>query len=131
MGRYLYPAHLLTMLAVFTHGFADNTPPDKIVPTLRVLVRKLPEYNRYSGQQLSSRASLTLLLRFLWKEVNKFLFDLSKHSDVNMMTPQNIGIVIGPNVLWQVRRKIPFTTRHILIIPSPSAPVVYASYGNE
>jgi hypothetical protein len=61
-------------------------PEDKSIPTLRVLVRKLPLHNRY-----------------LWEEVNKFLFNLSKHSAVNMMTPQNIGIVIGPNVLWQVR----------------------------
>jgi hypothetical protein len=64
---------------------ADDVPEEKVVPTLRALVRKLPLHNRY-----------------LWEEVNKFLFRLSKHSDVNMMAPQNIGIVIGPNVLWQV-----------------------------
>lgn len=61
-----------------------DVPEEKVVPTLRALVRKLPLHNRY-----------------LWEEVNKFLFRLSKHSDVNMMAPQNIGIVIGPNVLWQ------------------------------
>jgi hypothetical protein len=67
---------------------ADDVPEEKVVPTLRALVRKLPLHNRY-----------------LWEEVNKFLFSLSKHSAVNMMAPQNIGIVIGPNVLWQVRDK--------------------------
>jgi len=29
-----------------------------------------------------------------------FLYLLSTFSDVNMMTPQNIGIVVGPNLLW-------------------------------
>lgn len=56
-----------------------------MVPALRALVRKLPLNNRH-----------------LWKAVNKFLYDLSKNAEVNMMSPQNIGIVIGPNVLWEV-----------------------------
>jgi hypothetical protein len=63
---------------------AANLPEKQIVPRLRVLVRQLPKLNRH-----------------LWQAVNEFLYKLSLKSDVNLMTPQNIGIVIGPNVLWQ------------------------------
>jgi len=61
-----------------------DVPQEEVVPALRALVRKLPLNNRH-----------------LWKAVNKFLYDLSKNAEVNMMSPQNIGIVIGPNVLWE------------------------------
>jgi hypothetical protein len=64
--------------------FVARISDSQIVPILRVLVRKLPGHNRH-----------------LWQAVNEFLHQLSKKSEINMMTPQNIGIVIGPNVLWQ------------------------------
>lgn len=30
----------------------------------------------------------------------EFLCKLAEHCDVNKMTPSNLGIVIGPNLLW-------------------------------
>jgi len=30
----------------------------------------------------------------------KFLAKLTEYAEVNKMTPSNIGVVIGPNLLW-------------------------------
>lgn len=35
-----------------------------------------------------------------WRYLIKFLAKLAQNSDVNKMTPSNIAIVLGPNLLW-------------------------------
>lgn len=47
------------------------------------VVQKLPQSNLYN-------------LRY----IIKFLAELTKHQDVNKMSPQNLAIVIAPNLLW-------------------------------
>lgn len=41
-------------------------------------------------------------LRFLIK----FLAVLSKNQDINKMSPQNIAIVIGPNLIWSPQEDV-------------------------
>lgn len=54
---------------------------------LWTVVQKLPKYN------LDNLAYLV-----------KFLKELCKHQDVNKMSPANIAIVIGPNLLWSTMK---------------------------
>lgn len=42
--------------------------------------------------------SLTLLITHRY--LIKFLAKLAEHQEVNKMTPSNIAIVLGPNLLW-------------------------------
>lgn len=42
------------------------------------------------------RHSLALLARYLIK----FLAKLTEYQDTNKMTPSNVAIVLGPNLLW-------------------------------
>ena len=44
---------------------------------------------------LMSNLSLTILL----VQLLEFLANIAKYSDVNMMTPANLGIVFSPNIL--------------------------------
>jgi hypothetical protein len=37
----------------------------------------------------------------IFRYLVKFLSKLTEKSDINKMTPSNIAIVIGPNLLWQ------------------------------
>ncbi|XP_034049509.1 rho GTPase-activating protein 17a isoform X2 [Thalassophryne amazonica] len=57
--------------------------PDKRLQALWVVCDKLPKNNRTN-------------LRYLVK----FLAKLAQDSEVNKMTPSNIAIVLGPNLLW-------------------------------
>ncbi|KAK7122800.1 hypothetical protein R3I94_019797 [Phoxinus phoxinus] len=63
---------------------ASNVPdPDKRLQALWVTCDQLPKNNK---------ANLRYLIKFLAK--------LVQESDVNKMTPSNIAIVLGPNLLW-------------------------------
>ncbi|XP_050979903.1 rho GTPase-activating protein 17a isoform X2 [Labeo rohita] len=63
---------------------ASNVPdPDKRLQALWVTCDQLPKNNK---------ANLRYLVKFLAK--------LAQESDVNKMTPSNIAIVLGPNLLW-------------------------------
>ena len=42
----------------------------------------------------------TMLLFFFSRYLIKFLAKLVERSEVNKMTPGNIAIVIGPNLIW-------------------------------
>lgn len=59
-----------------------QTSESRLQATLNV-VQKLPQSNLYN-------------LRY----IIKFLALLTKHQDVNKMSPQNLAIVIAPNLLW-------------------------------
>ncbi|XP_056111370.1 rho GTPase-activating protein 17a isoform X2 [Rhinichthys klamathensis goyatoka] len=63
---------------------ASNVPdPDKRLQALWVTCDQLPKNNK---------ANFRYLIKFLAK--------LAQESDVNKMTPSNIAIVLGPNLLW-------------------------------
>ncbi|XP_057213701.1 rho GTPase-activating protein 17a isoform X2 [Triplophysa rosa] len=63
---------------------ASNIPdPDKRLQALWVTCDQLPKNNK---------ANFRYLVKFLAK--------LAQESDVNKMTPSNIAIVLGPNLLW-------------------------------
>lgn len=63
---------------------ASNVPdPDKRLQALWVTCDQLPKNNK---------ANFRYLVKFLAK--------LAQESDVNKMTPSNIAIVLGPNLLW-------------------------------
>lgn len=48
--------------------------------------------------QAHANRSLALLLPHRY--LIKFLAKLAEHQEVNKMTPSNIAIVLGPNLLW-------------------------------
>lgn len=63
---------------------AGNIPdPDKKLQGLWVICNKMPKPNLDNFRYLI-----------------KFLAKLTQHSDINKMTPSNIAIVLGPNLLW-------------------------------
>uniref|UniRef100_A0A8C2EJA4 Rho GTPase-activating protein 17 n=1 Tax=Cyprinus carpio TaxID=7962 RepID=A0A8C2EJA4_CYPCA len=63
---------------------ASNVPdPDKRLQALWVTCNQLPKNNK---------ANFRYLIKFLAK--------LAQESDVNKMTPSNIAIVLGPNLMW-------------------------------
>ncbi|KAF5906294.1 rho GTPase-activating protein 17 isoform X1, partial [Clarias magur] len=64
---------------------ASNIPdPDKRLQALWMTVDQLPKNNK---------ANFRYLVKFLAK--------LAQESEINKMTPSNIAIVLGPNLLWQ------------------------------
>ncbi|CAB1338280.1 unnamed protein product [Coregonus sp. 'balchen'] len=62
---------------------SNVSEPDKRLQALWVVCDQLPKNNK---------ANLRYLVKFLSK--------LAQDSDVNKMTPSNIAIVLGPNMLW-------------------------------
>ncbi|KAM7381959.1 hypothetical protein PAMA_012699 [Pampus argenteus] len=75
---------------LMTHQLYDDwnqassvSDPDKRLQALWVVCDKLPKNNKTN-------------LRYLVK----FLAKLAQDSEVNKMTPSNIAIVLGPNLLW-------------------------------
>jgi len=46
------------------------------------------------------RFKLKLFFFFLNRYLIKFLAKLTEYQDANKMTPGNIAIVLGPNLLW-------------------------------
>ncbi|XP_058509900.1 rho GTPase-activating protein 17b isoform X3 [Solea solea] len=65
------------------HNASNVSDPDKRLQALWVACDHLPKTNK---------ANLRYLVKFLAK--------LAQDSDINKMTPSNIAIVLGPNLLW-------------------------------
>lgn len=81
---------------------ASQRPSDERLNALWVVIDKLPKIN-------------CLHLRYLIK----FLTKVTERSDVNKMNASNLGIVIGPNLLWppgDSRRDIHHTASVALIV---------------
>ncbi|KFW84530.1 Rho GTPase-activating protein 17, partial [Manacus vitellinus] len=95
--------------------------PHAVAGALKSYLRELPEplmtYNLYEEwTQAASIQDQDKKLQELWRICNrlpehyrvnfryvyliKFLAKLAQNSDVNKMTPSNIAIVLGPNLLW-------------------------------
>ncbi|XP_065588801.1 rho GTPase-activating protein 17 isoform X4 [Cyrtonyx montezumae] len=93
--------------------------PHAVAGALKSYLRELPEplmtYSLYEEwTQAANIQDLDKKLQELWKICNKlpkhyhanfrylikFLAKLAQNSDVNKMTPSNIAIVLGPNLLW-------------------------------
>ncbi|KAI3365561.1 hypothetical protein L3Q82_010646, partial [Scortum barcoo] len=86
------------------HAVAD---PDKRLQALWVVCDKLPKNNKTN-------------LRYLVK----FLDKLAQDSEVNKMTPSNIAIVLGPNLLWaktegSLAEMAAATSVHVVAIVEP------------
>ncbi|NWH39969.1 RHG17 protein, partial [Chloropsis hardwickii] len=64
---------------------ANIQDQDKKLQELWRICNRLPEHYR---------------VNFRWVYLIKFLAKLAQNSDVNKMTPSNIAIVLGPNLLW-------------------------------
>ncbi|XP_019938731.2 rho GTPase-activating protein 17a isoform X4 [Paralichthys olivaceus] len=83
------------------------TDPDKRLQALWVICDKLPKNNKTN-------------LRYLVK----FLAKLAQDSDSNKMTPSNIAIVLGPNLLWaktegSLAEMAAATSVHVVAIVEP------------
>lgn len=89
--------------------------PDKRLQALWVVCDKLPKNNKTNLRlvvQTFVRKVGTAMLRFLLlhetdvsamfsrRYLVKFLTKLAQDSEVNKMTPSNIAIVLGPNLMW-------------------------------
>ncbi|XP_073345237.1 rho GTPase-activating protein 17a isoform X4 [Pagrus major] len=83
------------------------TDPDKRLQALWIVCDKLPKNNKTN-------------LRYLVK----FLSKLAQDSEVNKMTPSNIAIVLGPNLLWaktegSLAEMAAATSVHVVAIVEP------------
>ncbi|XP_051488007.1 rho GTPase-activating protein 17 isoform X4 [Apus apus] len=93
--------------------------PHAVAGALKSYLRELPEplmtYSLYEEwTQAANIQDQDKKLQELWRICNrlpkhyhanfryliKFLAKLAQHSDVNKMTPSNVAIVLGPNLLW-------------------------------
>ncbi|XP_025992134.2 rho GTPase-activating protein 44 isoform X2 [Solenopsis invicta] len=93
--------------------------PHVIAGALKSYLRELPEplltYKLYPEWMAAAKISHSdMRLRALWEVLHKlppanlenlrflikFLAVLTKNQDINKMTPQNIAIVIAPNLIW-------------------------------
>lgn len=52
------------------------------------------------GNVAGVEPELNLALCLPFRYLIKFLSKLSEYQDINKMTPSNIAIVLGPNLLW-------------------------------
>ncbi|XP_074519031.1 rho GTPase-activating protein 17a isoform X5 [Halichoeres trimaculatus] len=99
---------------LMTHQLYDDwiqasgvTDPDKRLQALWVVCDKLPKNNKTN-------------LRYLVK----FLAKLAQDSELNKMTPSNIAIVLGPNLLWaktegSLAEMAAATSVHVVAIVEP------------
>ncbi|XP_028989066.1 rho GTPase-activating protein 17a isoform X5 [Betta splendens] len=99
---------------LMTHQFYDEwiqassvSDPDKRLQALWVVCDQLPKNNKTN-------------LRYLVK----FLAKLAQDSEVNKMTPSNIAIVLGPNLLWaktegSLAEMAAATSVHVVAIVEP------------
>ncbi|XP_034563603.1 rho GTPase-activating protein 17a isoform X1 [Notolabrus celidotus] len=99
---------------LMSHQFYDDwiqasgvSDPDKRLQALWVVCDKLPKNNKTN-------------LRYLVK----FLAKLAQDSEVNKMTPSNIAIVLGPNLLWaktegSLAEMAAATSVHVVAIVEP------------
>lgn len=95
------------------HIFCSVSDPDKRLQALWVVCDKLPKNNR-TNLRLVKRKAMTAMPWVSWHGVStcsltplfscrylmKFLSKLAQDSEENKMTPSNIAIVLGPNLLW-------------------------------
>uniref|UniRef100_A0A8C9Z5X7 Rho GTPase-activating protein 17 n=1 Tax=Sander lucioperca TaxID=283035 RepID=A0A8C9Z5X7_SANLU len=86
---------------------ASRQDPDKRLQALWVVCDKLPKNNKTN-------------LRYLVK----FLTKLAQDSEVNKMTPSNIAIVLGPNLMWaktegSLAEMAAATSVHVVAIVEP------------
>uniref|UniRef100_A0A669DJ97 Rho GTPase-activating protein 17 n=1 Tax=Oreochromis niloticus TaxID=8128 RepID=A0A669DJ97_ORENI len=86
---------------------ASRQDPDKRLQALWVVCDKLPKNNKNN-------------LRYLVK----FLAKLAQESELNKMTPSNISIVLGPNLLWaktegSLAEMAAATSVHVVAIVEP------------
>uniref|UniRef100_A0A8C5GYE8 Rho GTPase-activating protein 17 n=1 Tax=Gouania willdenowi TaxID=441366 RepID=A0A8C5GYE8_GOUWI len=97
-------------------GFYSD--PHAVAGALKSYLRELPEplmtYQLYDDWILASRQDPDKRLQALWvvcdklpksnktnlRYLVKFLSKLTQDSEANKMTPSNIAIVLGPNLLW-------------------------------
>ncbi|XP_011300723.1 rho GTPase-activating protein 44-like isoform X2 [Fopius arisanus] len=99
--------------------------PHVIAGALKSYLRELPEplltYKLYAEWMAAAKITQSdIRLRALWEVLHKlppanlenlrflikFLAVLTKNSDVNKMSPQNIAIVIAPNLIWSPQEDV-------------------------
>ncbi|KAK0081913.1 hypothetical protein PV325_011383 [Microctonus aethiopoides] len=99
--------------------------PHVVAGALKSYLRELPEplltYKLYPEWMAAAKITQSdVRLRGLWEVLHrlppvnlenlrfliKFLAILSKNSDINKMSPQNIAIVIAPNLIWSPQEDI-------------------------
>ncbi|KAK2585850.1 hypothetical protein KPH14_010444 [Odynerus spinipes] len=99
--------------------------PHVIAGALKSYLRELPEplltYKLYPDWMAAAKITHNeTRLRALWEVLHKlppsnlenlrflikFLAVLSKNQDINKMSPQNIAIVIGPNLIWSMQEDV-------------------------
>ncbi|XP_046583171.1 rho GTPase-activating protein 44-like isoform X3 [Haliotis rubra] len=116
--KAVFDAHLIDMEEFVTE-------PHVIAGALKQYMRELPEplltYSLYQDFMQAATLPHEQRLQALWTVVSKlpkpnydnfrylvkFLAKLAERSDVNKMTPSNIAIVIGPNLLWSQGESAP------------------------
>ncbi|CAG00635.1 unnamed protein product, partial [Tetraodon nigroviridis] len=83
-GRDFWVGYVVVLrLGVFGVPFCSIQDQDRRLQALHSACEKLPPANNNN-----------------FKYLIKFLSKLTEHQDVNKMTPGNIAIVLGPNLLW-------------------------------
>uniref|UniRef100_A0A7N9AMD0 Rho GTPase-activating protein 17 n=1 Tax=Mastacembelus armatus TaxID=205130 RepID=A0A7N9AMD0_9TELE len=116
--------------------------PHAVAGALKSYLRELPEplmtYQLYDEWIQASRQDPDKRLQALWlvcdqlpknnktnlRYLVKFLAKLAQESDVNKMTPSNIAIVLGPNLLWaktegSLAEMAAATSVHVVAIVEP------------
>ncbi|CAG5116976.1 unnamed protein product, partial [Candidula unifasciata] len=102
-----------------------STDPHTVAGALKQYLRELPEplltFQLYDDFIQAAMLPQDQRLQALWSVIHqlpkpnynnfryliKFLAKLAERCDVNKMKPSNIGIVIGPNLLWSERSDAP------------------------
>ncbi len=94
--------------------FSSVSDPDKRLQALWVVCDKLPKNCKTNLRFVMSQKQFfsflcptgqlfhlcSFTLTFSCRYLVKFLSKLAQDSEVNKMTPSNIAIVLGPNLLW-------------------------------
>uniref|UniRef100_A0A8C9Z8I5 Rho GTPase-activating protein 17 n=1 Tax=Sander lucioperca TaxID=283035 RepID=A0A8C9Z8I5_SANLU len=73
--------------------------PHAVAGALKSYLRELPEPLMTFGLY-DEWTQLAMKKRLCFRYLVKFLAKLAQNSEVNKMTPSNIAIVLGPNLLW-------------------------------
>jgi hypothetical protein len=80
--HFTHQTHSHTTYSNLKGELYDQDDPAPLIKEYRIYFKLIPKLRMP-------------LIKFLFE----FLFELQKYSDQNMMTPSNLGIVFGPNLI--------------------------------
>uniref|UniRef100_A0A7E4V4V0 Rho GTPase-activating protein 68F n=1 Tax=Panagrellus redivivus TaxID=6233 RepID=A0A7E4V4V0_PANRE len=97
--------HASVLLKTFLRSLGEPVITNKLYPRLVEIEDIKNNTDAIRGLIWTLPSPNFLLL----KTIIQFLTEVAAHSHVNLMTPDNLGVVFGPNLTWPTDQQVPLT----------------------